>query len=217
MNTVQTSKSIFRLAGGRSLILASGSPRRRELLNSAGLDFSVRPPSGAEPIPAPGESGATYALRAACAKGQRAYETSPEPGAIVLSADTIVCIDGRILGKPSDAPAALDMLRQLNGRCHEVWTAFYLTYAADSGIRALSRAVSSQVQFGRWPDWVLSDYANTDEPLDKAGAYAAQGTGAFLVERIAGSWSNVVGLPLAELLACMLENGLLERQRLANP
>lgn len=188
----------------RPLVLASASPRRQRFLEELGLPFTVRRPGGLEPAPLPGEAPADYARRAALAKTQAVAALCPDD--LVLGADTVVTLDGRILGKPQDADDALTMLRVLSGRTHTVVSA--VTLAMPGGeIRQLHD--SADVTFHAWPDAVLAAYARTDEPLDKAGAYAVQGVGAFLTQTIAGSWSTVVGLPLAPLVQLLLEEGII--------
>ena len=120
---------------------------------------------------------------------------------LVIAADTIVVLRGRILGKPRDSEHALDMLRKLAGKKHTVITGCALLKAGASR----SFTVQSHVVMWKCPDDLLRAYAESGEPLDKAGAYAVQGMGAFLVQRIIGSWSNVVGLPLAELVQVLVE------------
>lgn len=180
-----------------ALVLASASPRRRELLAMAGLDFEVLP-GAAEPEAEAGEPPADYALRAALAKAQDAFERRPR--AVVLAADTIVVLDGRILGKPRDAADALRMLTDLAGRTHEVISGC----AICSPSRAPERfSVSTLVAMAGAPEAALAAYVATGEPMDKAGGYAIQGRAGFLVQRIEGSYSNVVGLPVAEFIAAL--------------
>lgn len=198
--------SIFKLTPGLRLFLASASPRRSHLLGSLAIPFIVAPASAPEPRPLPGENPGEYACRSARAKGQ-ALRPEPESGLmdIVLAADTIVMIDNDILGKPVNTDDALRMLRLLNGRVHQVITAVYLR---KGGIETVSPCLTT-VSFGQWPDAILMAYALSGEPLDKAGAYAIQDTGTFLVEKIEGSWTNVAGLPLAEVTSLLLANGII--------
>ncbi len=185
------------------LVLASASPRRRELLAMAGLDFEVLP-GAAEPEPQAGEPPADYALRAALAKAQDAFERRPQ--AVILAADTIVVLDGRILGKPRDPADALRMLTDLAGRTHEVITGC----AICSPSRAPeSFSVSTLVTMASAPETALAAYVATGEPMDKAGGYAIQGRAGFLVQRIEGSYSNVVGLPVAEVLDVLASWGVI--------
>lgn len=186
------------------LVLASGSPRRRQFLQEWGLPFTVDVPQGPEPHPMPGESPAAYALRAARGKG--AVTAARHPGALTLAADTVVTVDGDILGKPGSERDALSMLRRLAGRTHQVVTGVCLILP-DGTEQSFSD--STDVTFAPWPHTMLAAYARTGEPADKAGAYAIQGQGAFLVERISGSWSTVVGLPITEIARRLAAAGLL--------
>lgn len=194
------------------LILASSSPRRREFLHSLGLDARIMPPpEAAEPSPLAGEAPVSFAVRAARAKAAALCAApdvpSAAPAPVVIAADTIVVLDGDILGKPRDADHALAMLRSLRGRTHQVITGCAL---AIPRVEVHTFFVQSSVTFWQCPDSLLTAYAACGEPLDKAGGYAVQGKGAFLAERIEGSWSNVVGLPLAELVRHLLELGAIE-------
>ncbi len=184
-----------------SLVLASGSPRRRELLSHFGLPFVVFPAEVDERVAA-GESPAAAAERLARAKAKAGRRASP--GAVVVAADTLVALDGQIFGKPAGAAGAKRTLRSLSGRTHEVHTG--LCVAGPAGIR--SRAVTSRVRMRALSGGEIDWYVATGEPLDKAGAYAVQGRGAIFVEAIDGSWSNVVGLPLAELTPMLSEAGV---------
>jgi septum formation protein len=179
----------------QKIVLASESPRRRELLAELGIPFDVVP-SGIEERPWPGEAPASYALRNASDKARVVFART---GGIVLSADTIVVCDGHILEKPADANDARRMLRMLSGRAHEVITGLcVLTRDRETG-----RAVATRVVFKELPDKQIDAYVATGEPMDKAGAYAIQGGAVEFVERIEGSYSNVVGLPL-EVLRSLL-------------
>lgn len=183
-------------------VLASASPRRRELLAGLGLDFEVRPVDLDE-TPQPGESPAACVLRLAESKARARLGD----GEIVLAADTIVVIDGRILGKPSDAEEARAMLATLAGRTHEVFTGVALA-CGDRPPRlavALDRTLVSVVPLDAA---AIDAYVATGEPLDKAGAYAIQGIGALLVARIEGNYTNVVGLPLPTVARLARELGL---------
>lgn len=185
------------------LVLASASPRRCELLMLAGLDFEVLP-GAAEPEPEAGEAPAPFALRAALAKALDAFGRRPQ--AVVLAADTIVVLDGRILGKPRDMADALHTLTELSGRSHEVITGCAI---CAPGRAPETFSVSTLVTLAPAPKAALEAYAATGEPMDKAGSYAIQGRGGFLVRRIEGSYSNVVGLPVAEVLAALAARGFI--------
>lgn len=192
--------SLFSLAQGISLVLASASPRRRELLDQLGVPFRVLVSAGGEAPPLSEDRGEIYAERMAAAKMPRtSYENT-----CIIAADTVVSINGEILGKPRSHEEAFTMLRKLNGTRHEVCTGMCV---------ALEEKVvfheTTEVFFGRWPEALLRRYSDTEEPLDKAGAYAIQGMGAFLVEKIIGSHSNVIGLPLEQLARRLWQMGVL--------
>lgn len=185
------------------IILASASPRRQELLRVAGLDFSAHP-AQSEETPRLGEAPEDYALRAARGKALSVYAAlgNAAKRAAILAADTIVVLNGRILGKPRDNADALMMLRALSGAQHSVITACCLLI----GELEQSFYVESLVQMWQAPDALLAVYAATDEPLDKAGGYAVQGAAGCLVRSIQGSWSNVVGLPMTEVVQRLLDS-----------
>ncbi|WP_241159435.1 MULTISPECIES: Maf family protein [unclassified Desulfovibrio] len=206
--------ALFVAAPGVRVVLASASPRRRELLASWGLPFTVlTAPDEEEPRPAAGEDAAAYALRAARSKAGRVRSLLPSGEAsasLVIAADTVVCLDGRILGKPRDSAEALAMLEQLAGRTHSVTSAVALRLPKSwPGPHEEGLTDTARVTFADWPRAVLEAYARTGEPDDKAGAYAVQGRGAFLAERLDGAWSTVVGLPLTPLAALLLGRGLI--------
>ena len=180
------------------LILASASPRRRELLTRVGVPFAVAP-ADVDETPAPGEAPVPYVERIAAAKAA----VHPEPDDWVLAADTTVTIDGAILGKAADADEAAAMLRQLRGRTHQVVTAVVLRHGDD--VRAVT--VTSDVEMTDFADELLDDYVASNEWHGKAGAYAVQGIAAALVRGIRGSITNVVGLPLAEVIELLRATG----------
>lgn len=182
------------------IVLASGSPRRHEFMDMLGLDFSVARPRAPEPDPLPGEAPDRFALRAARAKAQ---EIAPQhPQATIIAADTVVVLDGRVLFKPTGPDDALQMLQSLCGREHTVYTACCLLFR--DGEEA-DFCPASTVRMGNWPPEVLRAYAGCREPDDKAGAYAVQGRGAFLIDAVNGSWTNIVGLPLAEVVGALVQ------------
>lgn len=205
---------LFLPAPGVRVVLASASPRRRELLGAWGLPFTVTTaPESEEPRPQPGESPTAYALRAAhCKAASVRALLAPEAAAqsLVIAADTIVSLGDRILGKPRDSAHALDMLERLAGKTHTVTSAVALHLPA-SWPPPLEEAFAdtARVTFAAWPREVLAAYATSGEPDDKAGAYAVQGRGAFLAERLDGAWSTVVGLPLAPLATLLLRRRLI--------
>lgn len=180
---------------GPSLVLASGSPRRRELLEQLGVEFITRV-ADIDETPISGEQPDVYVRRLAEGKARAARAatgSTGEPGEVVLAADTIVALDGRLLGKPRDAADARRMLRDLSAREHDVLTG--VAVLEPSG-NLHAEVESTRVRFGALSEAEVSWYAESGEPLDKAGAYAIQGLGALFVETITGNYSNVVGLPL---------------------
>lgn len=195
-----------------ALVLGSSSPRRRELLGSLGLEFEVCPSNAPEPPPAPREAPEAYARRMARTKTMDVAALYPQ--CAVLGADTIVVLPGEhgrdatVLGKPTDEAHALDMLARLSGRGHLVVTGCCL--ALPGRPEPVCFAVSTEVVMRTSTRQELAAYVATGEPADKAGAYAIQGLGGFLVERVCGSYTNVVGLPVAECVAALLEHGLIE-------
>jgi septum formation protein len=187
------------------LVLASASPRRRELLTRAGIRFEVKP-SNVPELARPGEAPAQLARRLACEKAQAvARSLGPAPPRWVLGADTIVVIDGDVLGKPDDAEHAVALLRRLIGRRHRVLTAVALVASDTLDLR--HTVVESAVTMRAAGEDELRAYVATGESLDKAGAYAAQGNGRRLIEKIEGSETNVIGLPLEETLALLRAAG----------
>jgi len=181
------------------LILASASPRRKSLLQELGLDFKIIE-AQVEEKPVAGESPQDFVMRAACDKaGDVARENV---ASWILGADTVVVHGGRILGKPGDAEEALSVLQTLAGQKHLVHTGFCLMNGKDDVL--ISRVVTTEAWFYPFSRDIAAAYVATGEPLDKAGAYGIQGSGGFLVERINGSYSNVVGLPLAEVVEELL-------------
>jgi septum formation protein len=175
-----------------ALILASASPRRRELLERAGIEFVVRPAAIDETLRA-GEPASEFVRRMAREKALKVAESSPA-GSLVLGADTVVEIDGEVFGKPSDEREAAAMLRRLSGRTHCVVTGVCLVRAPDH-LEALRHETTS-VTFCELPEEEIAAYVASGEPLDKAGAYAIQGQAAKFIRRVDGCFSNVVGLPL---------------------
>ncbi len=187
-------------------MLASASPRRRELLASAGVCIEVTP-SGLFERVRPGEAPAQLAQRLACEKAEAvARSLGPQPPRWVLGADTIVVIDGEVLGKPDDAGHALELLRRLAGRRHRVVTGVALV--ASDTLEERHAVVESFVRMRAADEGELRAYVASGESLDKAGAYAAQGIGRRLIEKIEGSETNVIGLPLEETLALLRAAGI---------
>ncbi|HEY6252396.1 MAG TPA: Maf family protein [Candidatus Angelobacter sp.] len=172
------------------LILASGSPRRLELLREAGIEFQVYPPDISEGRN-PGETAIDYVQRMAREKAETVARQFPQN--FVLGADTIVVVDEEILGKPQNVRDAARMLRLLSGRLHQVTTAVSVIVP---GHPACTRTLTTQVHFRALEEGEIQQYIAGGEPMDKAGAYAIQGAAAPWVVRLEGEYSNVVGLPL---------------------
>ncbi len=183
------------------LVLASASPRRQALLAGQGLCFEVVPSTLKEPNPEPGETPTEYASRMARIKGQDIATRHPDK--VVISADTIVVQGPNILGKPKNARDALTMLTSLSGCWHEVMTGFCVLRHRDG--LSHCRTVTTLVHMADNSQAMLQAYIDTKEPMDKAGAYGIQGIGAFLVDEVQGSYTNVVGLPLRSVLNILLE------------
>lgn len=184
-----------------ALILASASPRRRELLTNMGIPFTIHPSDADETVSgAPEEMVRTLALR-------KAAQVAQAVGAgWIVGADTLVALDGRALGKPADADDAVHMLKALSGRAHDVFTGVCLMDAA-TGKRDL-RVVGTKVFFRPLIEEEIRAYVATGEPMDKAGAYGAQGRGAVFVRGIDGDFFNVMGLPLCRLDAMLKRTGM---------
>jgi septum formation protein len=187
----------------RSIVLASASPRRRELLKNLGLNFSVDP-AEIDEIQTIKLKPAHLAKAISLHKAQGA--ASRHADSIIIAADTFGVLDGVILGKPVDARHARKMLAALSGRCHSVITGFTVIDSATN--RVVSRAVETKVYFRKLKLSEIARYVRTGEPLDKAGAYAIQGLGALLVERIEGDYYNVIGLPLCALAGVLRRFGI---------
>jgi septum formation protein len=173
------------------LVLASGSPRRRQLLSEAGYEFEV--------VSAPVEelshdwlSVRELTIWNAARKAGAACKMAPN--GVLLAADTLVAIDGEVVGKPADFEDAVEILRRLSGRAHEVWTAVRLVDSARRRLRSFHEM--SRVHFRSLDDRAIRNYLEKIDPLDKAGAYAAQGDGQDIIRKIEGSYTNVVGLPM---------------------
>lgn len=188
------------------LVLASASPRRRDLLAAAGLAFTVRP-TDVDERPLPGEPPRALALRLARAKAAAARQSTDPAGTCYIGSDTVVAQGHVSLGKPADAAEARATLRALSGTEHRVITAVAVLTRG----RTRTRVVTARVRFRPLTDAEIAAYVATGEPFDKAGAYGIQGRGGALVDRISGSYTAVIGLPLHETLA------LLERVSTAEP
>jgi septum formation protein len=180
------------------LWLASASPRRLELLRRLGLE-PCPAPAGLDEDGRPGEGPEAHVRRLAAAKGRHVRERLIGQGqaGVVLAADTVVALEGFLLGKPGDAREAEAMLRRLAGRDHDVWTGVWAGRLDDP--REALAVERTRVRFRSYDDRLVKWYVSTGEPLDKAGGYGIQERGGLLTERIEGSWSNVVGLPVERL------------------
>ncbi len=185
------------------LILASKSPRRKYLLEQAGLTFSIIPSNF-------DESSATisdpYSYVRLMAEAKAADISEQHPDCWVIGADTIVLIDNKILGKPGSNAKARSMLKQLSGKTHQVLTGYCI--CCKNKDTHFSETVKTDVHFKSLSDAEIEWYIQTGEPFDKAGAYAIQGIGTFLVKRINGSYTNVVGLPVCEVIAFLINAGV---------
>jgi septum formation protein len=188
----------------KRLILASNSPRRKDFLHDLGLKFTLL----AEEIdetPHEGENPAAYVERMAREKAGVVSRNNPE--SYVLAADTAVCLGNVILGKPVDAEDAVRMLLSLAGRAHVVRSGFCISCVNDN--KEIACSVATTVTFSHFNEAIARAYVTQGESLDKAGAYGIQGRGAFLVQKIEGSYTNVVGLPLAEVVAMLLQESVI--------
>ena len=184
------------------LVVASASPRRQELLRNAGIPFDVQPAHIPED-PRPGEQAKDFAERLAREKALAVAKQRPQD--VVLGADTVVVVDGQILGKPTDSADAARILRMLSGREHQVITGVCVVANGQSSVASETTAVTmSEISENE-----IADYVAAGEPMDKAGAYAIQGIASRWIPRIEGDYSNVVGLPVALVWRLLRDNGLL--------
>jgi len=185
------------------LILASNSPRRRQLLALTGWDFDIRPVDIDE-TPLPNENPASYVLRLAENKA-RAASLAAQPGEVILTADTTVADDGRILGKPVDAADARQILRSLRGRAHTVFTAIGVAQFQSS--RPITDLCATQVWMRDYTDAEIEAYIASGDPFDKAGAYAIQNPAFDPAERLEGCYACVVGLPICHVVRALAPFG----------
>ena len=178
----------------KKIILASGSPRRREILKNIGLDFETFVSNADESAVSPdGIPVGVYVQELAMLKAASSAGES-EDDAIFIGADTVVSLDGKILTKPSDDSEAFEMLKMLSGKAHEVYTGICVLNKSD--MKSVCRSECTRVVFSTLSDEMINAYIKTGEPSDKAGAYGIQGKGALLIEKIEGDYFNVVGLPI---------------------
>jgi septum formation protein len=186
-----------------SLVLASSSPRRSTLLSDAGFQFEIAPPALAEKFDV-AVTLRELTLWNAIRKGMSVAQT--RPNAVVIAADTLVALENKIIGKPSDLEEAAQILERLSGRTHEVCSAV-LIYHQTSGRSAVFHDIS-RVRFHRLNRAMIKRYVAKVNSLDKAGAYAAQGTGAKIIAKIDGSFTNVIGLPMEKMIATLAKFGI---------
>ena len=185
-------------------MLASASPRRREMLSSLGIDLTIVT-ADIEESRGPDEDPASFVCR--MAREKAAAVSGIYPDAWIVAADTVVCLGNSVMGKPENCAAAAEMLAGLSGRWHEVLTGFCLSCGAKDV--SIVRWVKTDVKFMELDSALIASYVDSGEPLDKAGAYGIQGLGGAFVEKIRGSYSSVVGLPVAELVSDMLRHGVI--------
>ncbi|MCD8181701.1 MAG: Maf family protein [Firmicutes bacterium] len=179
-------------------ILASASPRRKELLEIMGLDFNVVVSDADESAVPKDIPARLYVQELALLKAAATAKTVlKKKNAVIISADTIVTLDGEILGKPKDEADAYEMLSALGGRVHEVYTGYCVMRIRDG--KTVCKSEKTEVEFKPLTDDKIRSYINTREPMDKAGAYGIQGKGSMLINRINGDYFNVVGLPVSAL------------------
>ena len=185
-----------------NIILASQSPRRKELLERMGLtEFEICPAWGEERV----EPGLTPAQLVEQLSAQKAREIAAQrPDALVIAADTVVAVDGRVLGKPHSRQEAVEMLSLLSGRTHTVYTGLTVRMGTQEQVAH----EATQVVFGRLTPQQIEAYVDTEEPMDKAGSYGIQGRGCVLVEGIRGDYYNVVGLPVYRLAGMLRKFGV---------
>jgi septum formation protein len=188
-----------------ALVLASASPRRKKLLETVGVDVEVHP-SGVGEETVPGESPDRHVARLARAKALEVGRT--HLARWVLGADTAVVVDREVLGKPRNEAEAYAMLRKLSGREHFVMTGYFIYHSTGGQFR--QGVVKTRVTVKSLTDRDIQGYIRTGEPFDKAGAYAVQGIGMFMIEKVTGSYPNVVGLPVCEVIAHLRDLGAIQ-------
>ena len=199
------------------IVLASQSPRRRELLSRAGFEFDIVPSGKEELITKVLPNEVVCELSYQKAKdvynmlSAEKKDEEKSPDILVIGADTVVSTDNKILGKPDSYEAAYDMLNELQGRTHEVYTGVTFVYNEDNEVKQSTFFECTRVTFYEMSDREIKDYIRTGEPMDKAGAYGIQGLCAVYIKEIAGDYNNVVGLPIAKVYQKLKELGLLER------
>jgi len=204
---------LFSLDLASDLILASASPRRQQFLQELGLPYTVMTSPTREDKPKHGEDAQSYTARAARDKAQAVVSLIPKAETpLILAADTVVSINGHILGKPRDNDEALAMLQLLAGQRHQVTTSVCVLLPGKHNNLSFAFSDEASVTFYPWSRQVLEAYVRSGEPLDKAGAYAVQGKGAFLIQALQGAWTTVVGLPVGRLCQELLARHLIAAQ-----
>ena len=191
-----------------SFLLASHSPRRRKLLGDAGFEFRSVAPDVAERFDV---DLTLRELTAFNAIGKALSVARAHPSKVVLAADTLVALGDQVIGKPADVDEAILILRRLSGRIHEVCSSVFICHLAQA--RSTSFDEISRVRFRRLSEKEIKRYIDKVDPLDKAGAYAAQGYGAEIIDKIEGSYTNVVGLPMEKTIAALAEFGIAPKIR----
>ncbi len=188
----------------KDIILASGSPRRREILTGLGLDFDIYVSEADEESISPdGITTGVYVQELAILKASAVAKLIPKEEALIIAADTVVALDGKILGKPKDEEDAKNMLRSLSGKCHSVFTGICVMRAKNAF--SVCAAVETKVYFKELSEEKIERYVATGEPMDKAGGYGIQGKGVLFVDKIDGDYLNVVGLPATRLFEILEE------------
>ncbi len=186
-----------------TIILASSSPRRKELLGRLGVPFTVIPSGAEEPPIEKSESPETYAGRLSSLKASTLY--ADHPGTVIIGADTVVALDGKVFPKPESASEAVQFLLELSGQTHSVITGVTVLWDGHS----VRFTTATDVTFRELDSALIEAYAATGDPLDKAGGYGIQTAGGLLVEEIRGDYDSVVGLPIAELAQVLRRNGII--------
>ncbi len=186
------------------IVLASGSPRRKEMLEKLGIPISVIPSAVPEDL-LPGETPGEHVVRLSIAKAKEVAARDDVAGRWFIGSDTIVLLGNDILGKPADAGEAAAMLRSLSGACHRVLSGYAVLDR--QGGKMVADVVATDVRFRELTESEIAGYIATGEPMDKAGAYAIQGMGGVFVERIDGSYNNVVGMPLCQVVEVLKRMG----------
>lgn len=198
------------LSSSNKLVLASSSPRRKELLEGLGFDLDIISPQ-CEEIQEEGETPEDYTLRNSKLKAKWVEEHLAQSGRYkdiklpIIAADTIVVLGNKVLEKPKSRSDAINMLKDMSGKTHTVITGFTVMQTGAPTSQCHSELVKTEVTISHLSTEEIEAYVDTKEPMDKAGSYAIQGRGGYMVQQISGSYSNVVGLPLAELIKVLRE------------